>query len=431
MAGWAFTFQPINDMGKNAQGISHQLFYLKDGKQESVECINMRIERCKGYTVAYSYKTPIAVYPDEGGYVLIDSGHHSATTDRHQGYLRLAVAADVELISFDWRGCNDTCWLYCYWHSYKVLLRKFLTAMEKHVKEIGKWNPNAYLYAKDRKRILDDLQALHRFFSKFDRKRAVQAVEGKVAYINDPVRIKAGQKRCAAERAKARETRKLEARERGIADEVRAFLKRSGDMRERIKLRVGLLLERYPLCCLKLFSSAAKEVKVNGACEQMVAVVGKALDTTLRAMWNESHPPTGMDNACDLCFSSITNTFLTSKSVSIGYDELQRCLKLWKRGRIVGTMVDGTYRVIGSNSEALTIGCHTFPREVVERIYARYAGKAMEEIRKEEESLVICYRADVASAIQIVTEEIARAMVKDPEAAAALRKLGVLQLEAA
>lgn len=418
-------------MGKDAQGISHELFYLKDGNRESVECINMRIVRCKGCTVAYSYKTPIAVYPDEGGYVLLDSGHHSATTDRHQAYLRQAVPADVELISFDWRDCNDTCWRYCYWHSYKVLLRRFLTAMEKHVKEIGKWNPDAFVYAKDRNRILADLQALHRFFSKFDRMRAVQAVERKVAYINDPVRIKAAQKRCAAEKAEERETRKREDRERGIADEVRAFLKRSGDMRERLKRQACRLLERYPLYCLKLFSSVAKEVKVNGACEQMVGVMGKALDTALRATWSESHPLTGMDSACDLCFSAFSNTFLTSKSVNIGYDELQRCLKLWKRGRIVGTMVDGTYRVIGSNAEALTIGCHTFPREVVERIYSRYVGKALEEIRKEEESLVICYRADVTAAIQIVTEEVAKAMVKDPEAAAALRKLGVLQLEAA
>lgn len=431
MAGWAFTFQPINDMGKDAQGISHQLFYLKDGNQESVQCTNMRIERCKGYTVAYSYSTPIAVYPDEGGYVLLDSGHFSASTDRHQAYIRQAVPADVELISFDWYDCNDTCWRYCYWYSYKVVLKKFLTAMEKHVKEIGKWNPDAFVYARDRNRILADLQGLHRFFSMFDRKRAVQAVERKVAYINDPVRIKAGQKRCAAEKAKERETRKREDRERGIADEVRAFLKRSGDMRERLKRQACRLLEHYPLCCLKLFSSVARGVRVNGACDQMVGVVGNALDTALRATWTESHPLTGMDSACDLCFSSLSGTFLTSKSVSICYDELQRCLKLWKRGRIVGTMVDGTYRVVSSNNEALTIGCHTFPRDVVERIYDRYAGKAMDDIRKEEENLVICYRADVAAAIQIVTEEVAKAMVKDPEAAAALRKLGVLQLEAA
>ena len=418
-------------MGKDAQGISHQLFYLKDGNRESVECINMRIVRCKGCTVAYSYSTPIAVYPDEGGYVLLDSGHHSATTAKHQAYLRQAVPADVELISFDWRDCNDTCWLYCYWHSYKVLLKKFLTAMERHVRSIGKGNPNAYVYARDRYRILADLQALHRFFSMFEHKRAVQAVERKVAYINDPVRIKAGQQHFAAARARERETRKREERERGIADEVRAFLKRSGDMRERLKRQACRLLERYPLCCLKLFSSVARGVRVNGACDQMVGVAGNALDTVLRATWAESHPLTGMDSACDLCFSSLSGTFLTSKSVSICYDELQRCLKLWRRGRIVGTMVDGTYRVISSNNEALTIGCHTFPRDVVERIYARYAGKAMDEIRKEEENLVICYRADVAAAIQIVTEEVAKAMVKDPEAAAALRKLGVLQLEAA
>lgn len=259
----------------------------------------------------------------------------------------------------------------------------------------------------------------------------MQAVERKVAYINDPVRIKAGQRLCAAKKAAEREKRRVEQRERSIADEMRSFLQRSGDMRERMKQRMCLLQQRYPLWYLKDFSSAAKGVKVNGASDQMVSVVAKTLNATLKQAWAELHPVTGMDNACDLCFSIRSSTFVTSKHVNIGYDELQRCLKLWKRGRIVGAMVDGSYRVISSNGMALTIGCHTFPREVVEQIYARYAGKAMDVIRKEEKELDICYRADVTAAIQIVTEEVAKAMVKDPEAAAALRKLGVLQLEAA
>ena len=413
-------------MGKDAQGISHELFYLKDGNQESVQCINMRIERCKGYTVAYSYSTPIAVYPDEGGYVLLDSGHFSASTDRHQAYIRQAVPADVELISFDWYDCNDTCWRYCYWYSYKVVLKKFLTAMEKHVREIGKWNPDAFVYARDRNRILADLQALHRFFSMFDRKRAVQAVERKVAYINDPVRIKAGQKRCAAEKAEERRKQREQQRERSLTNCVTDFFRRHGEITPVFAERARRMVEQFPLVLLKDFQRYAHATSAPGPDGIVRERVANTAFSLIKKAWQER---CGIDfgKSCDIWLArdGDTTAFVTTMHVHVGYGEVQRCLKLWKRGRIVGAMVDGKYNAVRNTDSELVIGCHTFPRKVVEAIYARYAGKTEEVILKVQETMCRQFVHDTLTLVADFECEVLEAMKADPATTADLDRLGV------
>ena len=417
-------------MSYDNRKVAHLLFYLKDSGRDVRRGYNFRIERHKGCTVALSFSKPIAVYPDKGGYVLLDTDSYSLGTSRHLEYIRQAIPCDVEDISFSWFNCNRECWEYD-WDTYEKMFPRFMKKLEEKVGELCEGKEHQYVYSKERKQILHVLQNLRAMFSRFGRKRAVKAVDRKVAFINDPARIKAGQQHFAAARARERETREREDRERSIADEVWSFLKRSGDMRERLKRRAATLLERYPLVLLQDFANLAKYVKINGACDQMVGVMARAMNAELMQAWIEAHPLIGMDKACDLCFSTLSGRFVTSKHVNIGYDELQRCLNLWKRGRFAGCLVDKIYRVIRSNEFELVIGCHIFPREVVEQIYARYAGKTLEVIRKEEEELGICYRADVTAAIQIVTEEVAMAMVRDTEAAAALRKIGALQLEPA
>lgn len=413
-------------MGYDNRAIAHQLFYLKDGKRDSVHSPNLRIERGMGCTVAYSYSTPIAVYPDEGGYVLLDSGYFSKTTAKHQAYLRQAIPADVELISFDWRDCNDKCWRYCCWYPYKVQLKRFLTAMEKHVREIGKNAPTDYVYSKDRNRILADLQGLHRFFSKFDRIRAVQAVERKVAYINDPVRIKAGQKRCAAEKAEERRKQREQQRERRLTDCLGDFFRRHNEITPAFAERARRMVEQFPLVLLKDFHRYAHATSAPGPDGIVRERVANTAFGLIKKAWQER---CGIDfgKSCDIWLArdGDATAFVTTMHVHVGYGEVQRCLKLWKRGRIVGAMVDGKYNAVRSTDRELVIGCHTFPRKVVEAIYGRYAGKAEEVILKEQETVCGQFVHDALALVSDFECEVLEAMKADPATTADLDRLGV------
>lgn len=269
-------------MSYDNKKVAHELFYMKESRRDSFQGSNMRIERANGYTVAYSYFTPIAVYPDKGGYVLLDSYWYSSSTSKHQAYIRQAIPADVEPIAFSWLGCNRKCWAYYRSRPYNTLLKEFLDAVEQRLDPLAKDCPNSYVYARERNAFLAELQALHRFFSRFGRKRAVRSVERKMAYINDPKRIKAGQQHCAAERAERRRKVMEQQREQRLADGVAAFFRRREDVRSALKERVEHLMNAYPLEMLKDFHKIAGSTVVLPVGRTLVNKVSNVMNGLLQ-----------------------------------------------------------------------------------------------------------------------------------------------------
>ncbi|MBR5594074.1 MAG: hypothetical protein IKW46_08380 [Bacteroidaceae bacterium] len=95
-------------------------------------------------------------------------------------------------------------------------------------------------------------------------------------------------------------------------------------------------------------------------------------------LWIDQHRDTESNElTCDLWWQK-DGTFRTTKGVVIRYQELQRCLKLWKARQLIGETVDNRYHVLRNDESVLIIGCHCFLQETVQRIWERYAEKSQE-----------------------------------------------------
>lgn len=148
-------------MCRKSNSIAHDLFYLQDAERErQAPHGRFSIHRGKDFSVAYSYSTPIAVYPDKGGFVLLDSSHFSNTTSKHQCSIRQAIPYHVQRVECDWLGKNDI-WYAPRYDTFETQFRKFTRDVAKGILNIGK-SDSDYAYSRKRNETLNRLNGLRK-----------------------------------------------------------------------------------------------------------------------------------------------------------------------------------------------------------------------------------------------------------------------------
>ena len=97
-------------MSEKSRELAHELFYPGEYGWERSDGNRFRVERKRDYCIAYSYRTPIAVYGDGQDYMLLNSTHYSTTTSEHQYGLRQAVPYNIRCIELPWPDVRDCHW---------------------------------------------------------------------------------------------------------------------------------------------------------------------------------------------------------------------------------------------------------------------------------------------------------------------------------
>lgn len=406
-------------MSRSNSALAHELFYMKHGSKTELSGSNFYIRRGLDYTVAYSYSTPIAVYPDHGGFVLMDAYNHSSATSKHQSYLRQAIPANTRCISFEWLGCNSE-WQYYTLTSFKELQARFVKRLEQKLATMAT-NEDDYAYSQDRIRILNTLQGLHHAFAFFGKKRPQKLIEKKERFIKDPERIKQAQKKHAAARAEARERKRKEDHARQVSSTLRTFLNTHGEVMEYMKQALLPLLASYPVFCLRKLNYLCFQAADKRVPAAVLRAVVPRLEGMLDELWKSSHDGVSLWHVCDLHhLETKPGYYITTKSVTISHAELQRCLRLWSLGQLLGEKVENSYPVLHNNENELVIGCHTFRRETVRQIHDRYYNKDIDQITEEDKTLFLNYRLAVAALLADCTTYVLDALKQDEAAAAIL-----------
>ena len=372
-------------MCQRSNTIAHDLFYAQDIERErQTPGGRFSIRRGKDFTVAYSYSTPIAVYPDAGGFVLLDSTWFSSTTSGHQSSVRHAIPYNVNRIECDWLGQNEV------WRPYSGLrfadcFKVFIRNVVKGIAMIGKADSD-YAYSRNRNETLEKLNRLRLLAQLHGTpKSLLRRLDKRSAAVSDPKRILAAQKR-AVNRRKAEEKQTKQRREENtLLNNLRNLLRTNPGVQAAIDKAAETLLQRLPypewdrVPALSLKPSGGISKQIQQWVSNHVAGAGyKIWSTQCRGTERNEH-------MCDLWWQK-DGTFRTTKGVVIRYQELQRCLKLWKARRLVGETVDNRYHVLRNDESVLIIGCHCFLQETVHRIWERYAEKSQEQIAREEEA---------------------------------------------
>lgn len=372
-------------MCKKSNTIAHDLFYAQDSQRErQTPGGRFSIRRGKDFTVAYSYSTPIAVYPDAGGFVLLDSTWFSSTTSGHQSSVRQAIPYNVNRIECDWLGQNDI-WRPYFGNCFTDYFKKFIRNVVKGISLIGRADSD-YAYSRKRNETLERLNRLRQLAQLHGTpKSLLRRLDKRSAAVSDPKRILAAQKRAVNRRKSEEKQTKQRREENTLRNNLRNLLRSNPSVQATIDKAAETILQRLPypewdrLPALSLRPSGGVSKQIQRWVSNHVAGAGYKL-------WMEQHR--GADNndlTCDLWWQQ-DDIFRTSKGVVIRYTELQRCLKLWKTRRLVGEMVDDRYHVLRNDESVLIIGCHCFHQETVHRIWERYAEKSQEQIAREEET---------------------------------------------
>ena len=367
--------------------IAHDLFYAQDGQRERhTPGGRFSIRRGKDFTVAYSYSTPIAVCPDIGYFVLLDSTWFSSTTSGHQSSVRRAIPYNVNRIECDWLGQNDI------WRPYSSdrfadCFKKFIRNVVKEIPIIGK-SDSDYAYSRNRNVTLERLTRLRQLAQlRGTPKSLLSLLDKRTAAVSDPDRILAAQKR-AVNRKKEEEKRTRRIREENtLRNNLKNLVRTNSDVQEAIEKVAETLQERIPYPEWEKLPEISLR-RSSGASKQLQRWVCSYVASAAHKLWfNQNRSIDNTDRACDLWWQK-NGTFRTTKGVVIHYQELQRCLKLWKNRRLIGEMVDDRYHVLRNDESVLIIGCHCFLQETVHRIWERYADKSQEQIAREEEARI-------------------------------------------
>ncbi len=369
-------------MCQKSNSIAHDLFYPQDAERErQAPHGRFSIHRGKDFSVAYSYSTPIAVYPDKGGFVLLDSSHFSNTTSKHQCSIRQAIPYNVQRVECDWLGKNDI-WYAPRYDTFETQFRKFTRDVAKGILNIGK-SDSDYAYSRKRNETLNRLNGLRKLAEVSSiRNTIISRVEKRVAAITSPKRIESAQKRAVRQRADERKR----IRKRQKEDELRITLNRLFETNEVIEQAVTdaaeQMLRRFPYHQWRWLPNALQTPRSEEV-KQMQAFTQSAVRDAAAGLWRHKygHPATTED--CDIRWHS-DGLFRTTKGVAIRYAELQRCLELWKSRRFLGEVVDNRFHVLRNDEEVLIIGCHCFRQETVQQIWERYARKTPKTIAHEE-----------------------------------------------
>ena len=336
--------------------------------------------------MAYSYSTPIAVCPDIGYFVLLDSTWFSNTTSGHQSSVRRAIPYNVNRIECDWLGQNDI------WRPYSSdrfadCFKKFIRNVVKEIPIIGK-SDSDYAYSRKRNETLERLTRLRQLAQlRGTPKSLLSLLDKRTAAVSDPERILAAQKR-AVNRKKEEEKRTRRIREENtLRNNLKNLVRTNSDVQEAIEKVAETLQERIPYPEWEKLPEISLR-RSSGASKQLQRWVYSYVASAAHKLWfNQNRSADNTDRACDLWWQK-NGTFRTTKGVVIHYQELQRCLKLWKNRRLIGEMVDDRYHVLRNDESVLIIGCHCFLQETVHRIWERYADKSQEQIAREEEARI-------------------------------------------
>ncbi|MBQ3143434.1 MAG: hypothetical protein IJB89_02860 [Akkermansia sp.] len=372
-------------MCKKSNTIAHDLFYAQDSERErQTPGGRFSIRRGKDFTVAYSYSTPIAVYPDSGGFVLLDSSRFSNTTSGHQSSVRRAIPYNVNRIECDWLGQNDI-WRPYFGNCFTDYFKKFIRNVVKGISLIGRADSD-YAYSRKRNETLERLNRLRQLARlRGTPKSLISHLDRRTAAVSDPKRIKAAQKR-VVNRKKEEEKRKRRIREENtLHNNLRNLLSSNPDIQKAIDKAAATLLQRISYS--EWVRLPALSLKPSGGVSTQIRqwVYNNVAGASHKLWITQCRSSDSNDQTCDLWWQK-DGTFRTSKGVSIHSAELQRCLKLWKSHRLVGEMVDDRYHVLRNDESVLIIGCHCFHQETVHRIWERYAEKSQEQIAREEET---------------------------------------------
>lgn len=369
-------------MCKSSDTIAHDLFYPQDAQRERQSPKGrFSIHRGHDFTVAYSYTTPIAVYPDDGDFVLLDAKRFSNTTSGHQLSVRRAVPYNVRCVECDWLGINDI-WKNPRYDDFHVQFKRFVRDIGQRITTIGK-SDGDYAYSRERNETLERLKGLCRLAEVSHMKQTlISKLEKRIAAVTDAKRIQRAQRRVF----KQREAEKKQLEKNRQATQLRSTLYRlfltNDTVQRAVTNAAEQMLQRFPYHQWKWLPKALQEPKGEQA-KQLMVYTQSAITKAAEGLWRDKYgKPVSIDD-CDVRWCS-DGLFRTTKGVAIAYAELQRCLGLWKSGWFLGEVVDNRFHVLRNDAEVLIIGCHCFRQETVQQIWERYAGKSPKTINYEE-----------------------------------------------
>lgn len=369
-------------MCQKSNTIAHDLFYPLDAEKER-ESPGGRfsIHRGRDFSVAYSYSTPIAVYPDNGEFVLLDSTHFSQTTSKHQYSIRQAIPYNVRRIECDWMGKNNI-WYAPRHDSFQTQFRKFTKDIAKGIANIGK-SDGDFAYSRKRNETLNRLNGYRKLAEVSSIKQTMIAqLERRVAAITEPKRILAAQKRAVKKRADERKRIRKRQQEDKLLISLNKLFETNETVEKAVSEAAEQLLNRIPYPEWRWLPEAAPAARGEPA-RQILSFTRNAVRDVAEGIWRHKYGQPLSTDDCDLRWHS-DGLFHTTKGVAIRYAELQRCLELWKSRRFLGEVVDNRYQVLRNDEDSLIIGCHYFKQETVQRIWERYAGKTPKTIAQEE-----------------------------------------------
>ncbi len=369
-------------MCQQSNTIAHDLFYPLDAANERQSPGGrFSIHRGKDFSVAYSYRTPIAVYPDNGSFVLLDSAYFSNTTTKHQSSIRQAVPYNVQRIECDWLGKNDL-WYSPHHDTFQTQFRKFIRDVAAGIPNIGK-SDSDFAYARKRTETLNRLNGLRKLAEvSHIRKTIIARVDKRVAAITAPKRIEAAQKRAVKQRTDARKRIQQRRQEDKLHIELNRLFETNETVEKAVSDAAETLLNRFPFHQWKWLPEGLKEPHVQPA-RQIYRFTRSAVRDVAAHLWKHKYGQPTITDDCDIRWHS-DGLFHTTKGVAIRYAELQRCLELWKNRQFLGELVDNRFRVLRNDEEVLIIGCHCFHQKTVQSIWNRYAHKSPKTIAQEE-----------------------------------------------
>ena len=403
-------------MSEKSRELAHELFYPGEYGRERSDGNRFRVERKRDYCIAYSYRTPIAVYGDGQDYMLLNSSHYSTTTSEHQYGLRQAVPYHIRCIELPWPDVRD-----CHWGSqafsdgYAGVLKHIITIMQQEVKpKLGEAGTIAY--ANERNQYRKTCRELKELLKRTQQLAGFQGqLERWLTRAEDKEYIRTQQKLVRVEDHNRKARSEARQKRSNAYDELVKFFVRHPDLWKMVTEVTWELLQSHSLIYLlnavKLYrdSSLAPGYGQGDTLPQALLL---ALERLIKIRLSDIRA-----YACardDVWYSPEDDHYHTTRQVRISTPELQQALELWKRGRILGTRVSGKYPVVENTEEYVTIGCHRFARETVESIYRRYAGRTEHEMHRQEPALHHSCADRIARLVNLALAELGPIVRRQP-----------------
>lgn len=376
-------------MSEKSRELAHELFYPGEYGRERSDGNRFRVERKRDYCIAYSYRTPIAVYGDGQDYMLLNSTHYSTTTSEHQYGLRQAVPYNIRCIELPWPDVRDCHWgAQAFSERYAGVLKHIITMMQQEVKP-KLTEASTIAYAHERNQYRKTCRELMELLKRTQQLPGLQGqLEQWLSRAEDKEYIRTRQKLVQVEGHNSKARSEARQKRTNAYDKLVMFFMRNPDLWKKVTEVTSELLEShspiYLLNAVKLYHNSPHAPGYGQGATLPQALL-LALERLIKIRLSDIRT-----YACardDLWYNPEDDRYHTTRQVRISTPELQHALGLWKRGRILGTRISGKYPVVENTGEYVTIGCHRFARETVESIYRRYAGRTEHEMQRQEPAL--------------------------------------------